>query len=68
MNKLITEEFENFLINDKGVSECTAISYIRDISRFALFLENEGIDIISATRNNILTYILSMHNEGRANA
>lgn len=68
MNKLITEEFENFLINDKGVSECTAISYIRDISRFALFLENDGIDIVSATRNNILTYILSMHSEGRANA
>lgn len=68
MNKLITEEFENFLKTDKGVSESTALSYIRDISRFASFLEKDGIVLTCATRNNILTYILSMHNDGRANA
>jgi len=68
MNKLITEEFENFLINNKGVSISTAMSYIRDISGFALFLEKDNMEIISATRSNILSYILSMHDEGRANA
>ncbi len=68
MNKLITEEFEKFLINNKGVSESTAMSYIRDISRFASFLEKEGVDVVFATRNNILSYILSMHDDGRANA
>lgn len=68
MNKLIMEEFENFLINDRNVSQSTLLSYKRDINRFAKFVSKQKTDIISVTRNHILTYILSMQDEGKANA
>ncbi len=68
MNKLIIGEFESFLVNDKNVSPSTLASYKRDIVRFAKFMDNTKIDMLSATRNHILTYILSMQDEGKANA
>lgn len=67
MNKLIIEEFEKYLINERQVSQNTIDSYKRDINRFSLFLEKENADISSATRNHILTYILSMQDENKAN-
>ena len=67
MNKLIIEEFEKYLISERGVSGNTVSAYKRDISRFAAFLDKENADITSATRNHILSYILSMQDEGRAN-
>ncbi|MBQ6895078.1 MAG: tyrosine recombinase XerD [Clostridia bacterium] len=67
MNRLITDEFEKYLQDKRSVSQNTILSYKRDIARFSSFIEKDGIDIISATRNHILTYILSMQDEGRAN-
>jgi len=68
MNKLIISEFENFLINDKNVSASTLASYKRDIMNFSEFMAGLKIDLLSATRNHILSYILSMQNSGKANA
>ena len=68
MNKLIIGEFESFLINDKNVSQSTLASYKRDIVCFAKYMDSTKTDILSANRNHILTYILSMQDEGKANA
>ena len=68
MNTLIISEFENFLINDKHVSSSTIASYKRDILGFAKFMDSLKTDILSASRNHILSYILSMQNSGKANA
>ena len=67
MNKLIIEEFEKYLIKERGVSKNTVLAYKRDINRFTIFLEKEDADIFSATRNHILSYILSMQDESKAN-
>ena len=68
MNKLILNEFENFLVNDKNVSPNTIASYKRDISNFSKFLAKIKIDFISVSRNHILSYVLSMQDSGKANA
>lgn len=67
MKKLIISEFEDFLINEKNLSKSTLDSYKRDISKFSAYIEKEKYDILSANRNIILSYILYMQNEGRAN-
>lgn len=68
MNKLIISEFEDFLINDKNVSSSTLASYKRDIMNFTKFLDTLKLDMLSASRGNILSYILTMQNQGKANA
>lgn len=68
MNKLIIDEFEKYLAEEKNVSASTLASYKRDVVRFAKYAEENKTDIISAGRKHILSYILSMQNEGRANA
>lgn len=68
MNKLILSEFENFLVNDKNVSPSTLASYKRDIANFSKFIAKIKIDLISVSRNHILSYILSMQDSGKANA
>lgn len=68
MNKLIINEFEDFLINDKNVSKSTLASYKRDIVNFSKYMAASKIDILSVTRNHVLSYILFMQDEGKANA
>lgn len=68
MNKLIISEFESFLINDKNVSSSTLAAYKRDIMNFSKFLSATKIDLLSATRNHVLSYIVSMQNSGKANS
>lgn len=68
MNNIIIREYKNFLISDKGVSKSTLDSYIRDITRFAKYIESQKTDMISVSRNHVLSYILSMQDEGKANA
>lgn len=68
MNKLILNEFESFLVNDKNVSKSTLSSYKRDITGFSKYIDNLKVDLVSASRNHILSYILSMQDSGKANA
>ena len=68
MNKLIINEFEKYLTEEKEVSQNTLASYKRDVLRFLEYIKENNADILSATRQHILGYILSMQDEGRANA
>ena len=68
MNKLIINEFEKYLREEKEVSQNTLASYKRDVLRFLEYIKENNADILSATRQHILGYILSMQDEGRANA
>ncbi len=68
MNNLIISEFESFLINDKNVSQSTLASYKRDIMNFSKYMDSIKIDVISASRQHVLSYILSMQDSGKANA
>lgn len=68
MNKLIISEFENFLINDKNVSPSTLSSYKRDVVAFSKYMDSIKIDVISATRANIISYILKLQDSGKANS
>lgn len=68
MNNLIINEFENYLINEKGVSQSTLASYKRDIQGFSKYINSVKTDILSATRQHILSYIIHMQDHGKANA
>ncbi len=66
MQKTI-EKFVEYLHNEKRVSMNTELSYKRDLKKFALFLENQGIFSVSKiTSTNLTSYILQLEKEGRA--
>ncbi len=61
------EDFVAYLRNEKRVSTNTELSYKRDLNKFALFLENQGIFRVSKiTVTNLNSYILHLEKEGRA--
>ncbi len=68
VNNLILNEFENFLIKDRIVSKSTLTSYRRDVIAFSKYMDSIKIDIISASRANILSYILELQDSGKANS
>ncbi len=60
-------KFIEYLEKEKHSSVNTVVSYKRDLSKFALFLENQGIFGVSKiTVTNLTSYVLFLEKEGRA--
>lgn len=61
--------FVMFMIGSGMKSRNTILSYRRDISKYVMFLREKGIDEITATnRTTVLTYLISLQEQGRAAA
>lgn len=60
-------KFIEYLEKEKHSSINTVVSYKRDLSKFALFLENQGVFAVSKiTATNLTSYVLFLEKEGRA--
>jgi integrase/recombinase XerD len=65
----LIQAYENYLKKVKQASTNTIASYMRDIRQFAVWLhENEAIDVIDVTQQNIAQYLAFLDEEGRTAA
>ncbi len=63
------EAFVEYLHNVKKVSANTEVSYQRDLGKFVLFLDGQGIHAIDKiTTTNLTSYIMELEREGRASS
>ena len=63
------DSFKWYLTNERMASANTVTSYIRDVSRFADFLENHGKDDLStATENEIRLFLSRLEESGLSSA
>ena len=61
--------YENYLTKVKQASSNTVSSYMRDIRQFAQWLrDNEELDVIDASQQNIGDYLTHLESEGRSGA
>ena len=61
----LTDQYLNYLLIEKGLSEKTLDSYGSDMARYLTFLENSGIKHISdADTSAILKHLISMRDAG----
>lgn len=65
MDSLMTE-FVNFLQYDKRVSSNTLQSYSRDIRQFSDYIERNGTNVCTVTRDDLTNYIRHMQRSGKA--
>lgn len=62
-------KFIEYLEKERHSSINTAVSYKRDLNKFALFLEKQGVfDVSKITATNLTSYVLFLEKEGRAAA
>lgn len=60
-------KFIEYLEKEKHSSINTIVSYKRDLNKFALFLEKQGVfDVSKITATNLTSYVLFLEKEGRA--
>lgn len=65
----LIQAYENYLTKVKQASANTISSYMRDIRQYASWLkQNEGIDVIDATQQNIASFFAHLEEEGRTGA
>ena len=65
----LVQAYENYLARVKKASSNTISSYLRDIRQFAVWVLNEeDIDVVEATQQNISDYFAFLEAEGRSNA
>ena len=65
----LVQAYENYLSKVKQASANTIASYMRDIRQFADWLrDNEGIEVVEATKLNISDYLTHLEQEGRSAA
>ncbi|RQD67214.1 MAG: site-specific tyrosine recombinase XerD [Tindallia sp. MSAO_Bac2] len=63
----LLDDFSNFLISDRDLSENTAISYRRDVKQLIRFLQNKEINQLNdVSQTTLLSYCVLMEKEGRA--
>lgn len=61
------EKFIEYLEKTKHASINTVVSYRRDLNKFALFLQKQGVLVVSKiTATNLTSYVLELEKEGRA--
>ena len=65
METLIEKYFE-FLVNTKGVSENTLLSYKRDIKDYAIYAEDNGLNIENAGGTIVLDYLMKLQKSGKS--
>lgn len=66
MEKKYVENFLSFLQNDKKLSENTLQSYNRDIKLYCNYLEQNDIDAIKTSEDDIKTYLNNLKENGKA--
>lgn len=66
MEKKYVENFLSFLQNDKKLSENTLQSYNRDIKLYCNYLEQNDIDAVETSENDIKTYLDNLKENGKA--
>lgn len=66
MEKKYVENFLSFLQNDKKLSENTLQSYNRDIKLYCNYLEQNDIDAIETSEDDIKTYLDNLKENGKA--
>ena len=65
----LIQAYENYLSKVKQASKNTIDSYMRDVRQFAQWLrEEEQLDVIDATQQNIAAYLSHLEDEGRTGA
>ena len=59
----LVDRYLNYLLVEKGLAQSTIESYSRDLIRYLRFLENNGINTVSATDTAlILRYLIGLRN------
>ncbi|MBR6654168.1 MAG: site-specific tyrosine recombinase XerD [Oscillospiraceae bacterium] len=65
----ILRSFEDYLRNQKKVSDNTLLSYLRDVNRFQSYIYSQlGLEIMRVRDDDVADYIQSLRREGRSAA
>ncbi len=65
----ILHSFENYLRNQKKVSDNTLLSYLRDVNRFQSYISSRlDLEIMRVKDDDVADYIQSLRREGRSAA
>ena len=61
------DEYASFMTNVRHKAENTIESYTRDVNQYLTYLDESGVEDVSlATKKTILSYLLSLQQQGRA--
>ncbi|HZK33535.1 MAG TPA: site-specific tyrosine recombinase/integron integrase [Tissierellaceae bacterium] len=67
MSETIVGEYKKYLITEKNFSENSLDAYIRDVSKFEEYLQENKINkLIKTDKTIVIRYLMSLHNDGRA--
>ncbi len=66
MEQLIND-FSNYLQNDKNLSHNTVSSYIRDLTQFSRYLDENGFDCRNVSNALLLGYVRQLDKAGKKN-
>lgn len=67
MSEIIRKEYIRYLKNEKNLSDNSLDAYIRDLSKFEEYLnENEMDDLIKTDKTIVIRYLMSLYKDGRA--
>ncbi len=68
MKKFDLSQFDSYLTKTKKVSPSSAEAYCCDVKRFLDFLDIQGTDLFSATKTQVLEFMVDMQKKGKADA
>ncbi|MBE6885735.1 MAG: site-specific tyrosine recombinase XerD [Ruminococcaceae bacterium] len=66
--ELILEEYRNFLLNSKGCSQNTTLSYLHDLTAFCSTMDNDEDRICGADSDVLQSYLERLKASGKSNA
>ena len=62
---IVVDQYINYLVFEKGLSELTIESYSSDLSKYLNFLKQKGVkDIIQADTPLILKHLIALRESG----
>ncbi len=62
----LIEKYFDFLVNTKGVSQNTLLSYKRDIREYAVYTEDNELNIETVSATTILDYLMKLQKAGKS--
>lgn len=63
------EEYKDYLINVKKISQNTLAAYIGDIEEFSAFLKEKGVNSPADAKNTeVVSYLLKLREDGKSAA
>jgi integrase/recombinase XerD len=57
----------DYLKMERGLAENTQTAYVRDLTKFNLWLEQAGLDLITCQASALLAFLLAVRRQGAAN-